>query len=49
MEKLINIIKYEYGFNNKEAKNYIKNTPKETLKKIKQGFENNAKSSFYND
>lgn len=47
--KTIDIIKYSFGFNTKEAKEYLKTIDKKTIEALKQGFENNAKASFYND
>ena len=47
--KLIEIIKNNYGFTNKEAKEYIKNIDEKTKKKILEGFEKNACKSFYED
>lgn len=47
--KIIDIIKYEYGLNTKQAKEYLKNVSQETLKNLEQGFANNAKKSFYED
>ena len=46
---IIDIIKEYYGFTTKEAKNYIKTTDEKTIQAIKQGFENNAKKTFYTD
>lgn len=46
---MLNIIKNYFGFNNKEAKDYIKNTDKKTLEAIKENFENNSKKCFYTD
>lgn len=46
---IVNIIKYEFGLNTKQAKEYIKNASNETLKQLKNGFENNARKSFYED
>ena len=47
--KVIDIIKYNFGFNTKEAKEYLKTIDIKTIEALKQGFENNAKTSFYND
>lgn len=47
--KTIDIIKYNFGFNTKEAKEYMKTIDIKTIEALKQGFENNAKTSFYND
>ena len=47
--KIIDIIKYEYGLNTKQAKEYLKNVSQETLKNLEQGFVNNARKSFYED
>lgn len=47
--KILDIIKYEYGMTNAEAKNYIKNTDKKTLEAIKKGYNKQAKLCFYND
>ena len=47
--KDIEIIKKYFGFNNKEAKNYIKSVNENTMKLIKQGFEEQCKNAFYND
>ena len=46
---IIDIIKYNFGFNTKEAKEYLKTIDIKTIEALKQGFENNAKISFYND
>lgn len=47
--KLIDIIKYEYGFNTQEAKKFIKTIDERTKKALYNGFLNNSKKSFYND
>lgn len=46
---MLDIIKYYFGYNTKQAKNYIKNTDKKTLEAIKNNFNNNAKNAFYED
>ena len=46
---LIDIIKIDYGFNNKQAKNYIKTLNDKTKNAILENFRNNAKLTFYND
>lgn len=47
--KLIEIIKSDYGFTEKQAKEYIKTISKKQKELIIKGFENNAKKSFYED
>lgn len=47
--KIIDIIKYEYGLNTKQAKEYLKNVSHETIKQLENGFANNARKSFYED
>ena len=46
---MINIIKSYFGYNTKQAKEYIKNTDKKTLEAIKENFNNNAKNCFLED
>ena len=47
--KNIDIIKENFGFTTKEAKNYLKTVDTKTIEALKQGFEKQAKTSFYND
>lgn len=49
--RYINAIKWSFGFNNKEANLYYKNTKNniELLNAILNSYENNAKKNFYND
>ena len=47
--KVIDIVKYNFGFNTKEAKEYLKTVDKKTIEALKQGFESKEKVSFYND
>lgn len=46
---ILNIIKYEYGMNTKDAKNYLKNINNKTKEELKRGYYNNMKKSFYTD
>ena len=46
---MLEIIKQYFGFNTKEAKNYIKQASNETLQAIKKTFEDNAKRVFIED
>ena len=46
---IIDIIKYEYGLNTKQAKEYMNNVSRETLKQLENGFINNARKNFYED
>lgn len=45
----LEIIKEYYGFNTKDAKNYIKTVNKKAIESIKKNFEDNAKKCFYTD
>lgn len=47
--KIIDIIKYNYGFTTKQAKEYLKTIDNKTIKALQKGFENEVKKSFYND
>lgn len=47
--KILDIVKYEFGFTTKQARQYIKNVSQETLKELETGFINNARKSFYTD
>lgn len=46
---IVDIIKNEFGLNTKQAKEYMKNASNETIKQLKNGFESNARKSFYED
>ena len=47
--KLIEIVKYNFGFTTKEAKAYIKTINKQTKENLINGFKQNAKKCFYED
>lgn len=47
--KLMDAVKYAYGFTNKEAREWIRNATDEQKELIIKGFEDDAKKSFLND
>ena len=46
---MIDIIKEAYGFNTKEAKQYLKSIDEATKEKLLEGFYMSAKKSFLDD
>ena len=47
--KYMDAVKWMYGFNNKEAKNYIKQADTETLNTIMEVYKNNTRKCFEED
>ena len=47
--KILDIIKYEYGFTEDEAMNYLQNDDVQTIQALIRGFQDQAKTSFYCD
>lgn len=47
--KILDIIKYEYGFTEDEAMNYLQNADVQTIQALIRGFQDQAKTSFYCD
>ena len=47
--KLLEIVKYNFGFTNKEAKNYIKSIDEKTKEALIAGYNQETKKAFYED
>lgn len=47
--KLLEIVKYNFGFTNKEAEDYIKSINEKTKKALIDGYYQETKKAFYND
>ena len=46
---LLEIVKYNFGFTNKEAKNYIKSIDEKTKEALITGHNQEVKKAFYED